>query len=149
MHNFHFDLQLSERIFHKAQISVYAYIGEVEFMCTEEFEEFLEPTTCVTVKPCHLHMSPVVSTPVPTDNVQLRHSYRLAVVHDPCCTSTSDVEFMCSEEFDDFPRPTSCISSIIFFAPAQKHKIGNISTLSGFFGPMNFRKKKKLSTFMY
>ncbi len=118
-------------------------------MCTEEFEEFLEPTMCVKVKPCHLHVSPVVSTAVPTDNVQLHHSYRVAVVHDLCCTSTSDVEFMCSKELEDFPRLTSCISSIFFCAPAQKHKIGNTGTHSGFFGPMNFRMKKKLSTFMY
>ncbi len=30
----------------------------------------------------------------------------------------------------------------------KKHKIGNTGTHNGFFGPMNFRKKKKLSTFM-
>ncbi len=30
----------------------------------------------------------------------------------------------------------------------KKHKKGNAGTHSGFFGPMHFRKKKKLSTFM-
>ncbi len=35
-----------------------------------------------------------------------------------------------------------------FCAPAQKHKIGNTGSHDGFFGPMNLRKEKKLSTFM-
>ncbi len=37
---------------------------------------------------------------------------------------------------------------MFFCAPAQKHKIGNTASHCGFFGPMNLRKEKKLSTFM-
>ncbi len=46
-----------------------------------------------------------------------------------------------------FARPSN-LAAMFFCAPAQKHKIGNTGTHSGFFGPMNLRKEKKLSTFM-
>ncbi len=84
-------------------------------MCAEEFTEFPEPTMCKisTVKPCQFHEPQVVSTAVSTNSVQLQSSCRLAAVHDPCYTSTSDVEFMCAEELDDFLEPISCISSIV------------------------------------
>ncbi len=88
-------------------------------MDAEKCAEFPEPTTCIisTVKPCQFHDSPVVSTAVCTDSVQLQSSYRLAAVHDTCFTSASDVEFMCAEELEDFPKPTSCISFIVLWEP--------------------------------
>ncbi len=91
-------------------------------MCAEEFEEFPEPTTCIisTVKTCQLHESPVVSTAASKDNVQLQRSYRLAAVHDPCYTSSSDVAFMCVEESEDFPEPTSCINFMV--QPTRLHE---------------------------
>ncbi len=73
-----------------------------------------------TVKPCQFHESPVVSTAASTDSVQLQSSNRLAAVHDPYNTSASDVEFMCAEHLEDFPGPTSCISSII--RPIRLHE---------------------------
>ncbi len=73
-----------------------------------------------TVKLCQIHESLVVSTAASTDSVQLPSSYRLAAVHDPCNTSASDVEFMCAEKLEDFPKPTSCISSII--RPIRLHE---------------------------
>ncbi len=81
-----------------------------------EFAEFPVPSTYIisTVRPCQLHESPAVSTAAPTESVQL------AAVHDPCYTSASDVEFMCAEEFEDFPEPTSCISSIV--RPIRLHE---------------------------
>ncbi len=95
---------------------------KVEFMWAEEFAEFPEPTTCIvsTMKPCQFHESPVVSTAVSTDSVQLQISYCLAASHDPCYSSFSDVEFMCAEELEDFPEPPSCMSSIV--RPIRLHE---------------------------
>ncbi len=39
------------------------------------------------------------------------------------------------------------LGRMLFCAPVQKHKIGNTGSHSGFFGPMNLRKEKKLSAF--
>ncbi len=72
------------------------------------------------MKPCQLHVSPVVSAAASKDSVQLQRSYRLAAVHDPCYTSASDVESMCAEEIEDFPEPTSYISSIV--RPIRQHE---------------------------
>ncbi len=46
-----------------------------------------------------------------------------------------------------FARPLN-LAAMFFCAPAQKHKIGNAGSQSGFFGLMNLRKEEKLSTFM-
>ncbi len=46
-----------------------------------------------------------------------------------------------------FARPLN-LAAMFFCASAQKHKIGNTDSHSGFFGPTNLRKEKKLSTFM-
>ncbi len=99
-------------------------------MCAEEFAEFPEPTTCIisTVKPCQFHESPVVLTAVSTDSVQLQSSYRLAAVHDPCYTSTSNVAFMCAEECEDFPDPTSCISLIVRSIRLHEPSIAQLTT---------------------
>ncbi len=46
---------------------------------------------------------------------------------------------------DFFTRPLN-LAAMFFCAPAQKHKIGNTDSHSGFFCQMNLRKEKKLST---
>ncbi len=46
-----------------------------------------------------------------------------------------------------FARPL-ILAAMFFCAPAQKRKIGNTGSHSGFFGPINLRKEKKLSIFI-
>ncbi len=75
---FYYDLRLFQRKtnqFFKRLIPAYASTGEVEL--TWNLYACKGPTTCIisTVKPCHLHVPPVVSTAVSTDNVQLQRSY--------------------------------------------------------------------------